>query len=161
MVERRSQFRRGLARVWSQAKRDFGFARQPDSLDALNERLRLRGYGPVIRCIVIGLCFAASYVIFCLFCTVEGQNLANLLLLGGVLHKFANRRARGVPVQWPVFLVAAAVPAINLFAPRGAAPADEKVQDAYKACVNAAEEWCDKYNKNPCPAFEACAQASR
>ena len=160
MVDRRG-VERFFARVWSQAKRDFGFARQPDSLDALNERLRLRGYGPVIRCIVVGLGLAASYVIFYIFFgTIEGQNLANLLLLGGVLHNFANRRARGVPVQWPVFLVAAAVPAINLFAPRGAAPADEKVQDAHKACVNAAEEWCDTYKKCR-DAFEACAQASR
>ena len=161
MVERRSQFRRGLARVWSQAKRDFGFVRQPDSLDALDARLRLQGYSPFVRCSVVGLGLAASYVIFYIFFgTIEGQNLANLLLLGGVLHKFANRRARGVPVQWPVFLVAAAVPAINLFAPRGAAPADEKVQDAYKACVNAAEEWCDTYKKCR-DAFEACTQASR
>ena len=124
MVERHG-VERFFARVWSQAKRDFGFERQPDSLDALDARLRLHGYGPFVRCIVVGLGLAASYVIFYIFFgTIEGQNLMNLLWLGGVLHKFVNR-PRGAPVQWPIFLVAAAVPAINLFAPRGAAPADE------------------------------------
>ena len=116
MVERRSQFRRGLAHVWSQAKRDFGFGeRQPDLLDALDARLRLGGYGPFVRCIVVGLGLAASYVIFFLFLgTIEIQNLVNLLWLGGVLHQFVNR-PRGVPVQWTRLLVVAAIPAINLF----------------------------------------------
>ena len=115
MVERRSQFRRGLTHVWEQAKRDFGFAeRQPDLLDALDARLRLQGH-PVTRCVVVGLGFAASYVFIYFFLgTIEGQNLANLLLLGGVLHKLANR-PRGVPVLWSSFLAAAALPAFLLF----------------------------------------------
>ena len=157
MVDRRG-VERFFARVWSDVKRDFGFAqRQPDFLDALDARLRLQGYHPGIRCVVVGLGFAAFYVIFCLFfCTVEGKNLANLLLLGGVLHQFVIRRQRGAPVLWASFLVAAGVPAINLFAPRGAAPADEKVKAAYKACFNAAKEWCDTYEKCR-DAWEACA----
>ena len=160
MVDRRGA-ERFFARVWSQVKRDFGFGRQPDSLEVLNERLRHAGYRPFTRCVVVGLGFAAFYVIFCLFfCTVEGKNLANLLLLGGVLHKFVIRRQRGAPVLWASFLVAAGVPAINLFAPRGAAPADEKVKAAYKACVNAAKEWCDTYGMG-CDAFEACGPAPR
>ena len=160
MVDRRG-VERFFARVWSDAKRDFGFGRQPDSLEVLNERLRRAGYRPFTRCVVVGLGFAAFYVIFCLFfCTVEGKNLANLLLLGGVLHQFVIRRQRGAPVLWASFLVAAGVPAINLFAPRGAAPADEKVKDVYKACVNAAKECSvvdqDTYKKCN-DAFEACA----
>ena len=89
--------------------------RRPDLLDALDARLRLQGYHPGIRCLVVGLGFAASYVIF-YFCfgTIEGQNLMNLLLLGGVLHKLANR-PRGVPVHWESFLAAAALPAFLLF----------------------------------------------
>ena len=160
MVDRRG-VERFFARVWSQVKRDFGFGRQPDSLEVLNERLRRAGYRPFTRCVVVGLGFAAFYVIFCLFfCTVEGKNLANLLLLGGVLHQFVIRRQRGAPVLWASFLVAAGVPAINLFAPRGAVPADEKVKDVYKACVNAAKEWCDTYGMG-CDAFEACGPAPR
>ena len=160
MVDRRG-VERFFARVWSQVKRDFGFGRQPDSLEVLNERLRRAGYRPFTRCVVVGLGFAAFYVIFCLFfCTVEGKNLANLLLLGGVLHQFVIRRQRGAPVLWASFLVAAGVPAINLFAPRGAAPADEKVKAAYKACLNAAKECSvvdqDTYKKCN-DAFEACA----
>ena len=124
MVDRRG-VERFFARVWSQAKRDFGFVRQPDSLDRLNERLRLRGYGPVIRCIVVGLGLAASYVIFYIFFgTIEGQNLANLLLLGGVLHKLVNR-PRGAEVHWPSFLRAAAVPALFLVLPRLSSLADD------------------------------------
>ena len=160
MVDRRGA-EHFFARVWSQVKSDFGFGRQPDSLEVLNERLRRAGYRPFTRCVVVGLGFAAFYVIFCLFfCTVEGKNLANLLLLGGVLHQFVIRRQRGAPVLWASFLVAAGVPAIYLFAPRGAAPADEKVKDVYKACVNAAKEWCDTYEKCR-DAWEACGPASR
>ena len=216
MVDRRG-VERFFARVWSDVKRDFGFAqRQPDFLDALDARLRLQGDHPGI--IVIRL--AASYVFIYFFLgTVEGQNLANLLLLGGVLHKLANR-PRGVPVHWESFLAAAALPAFLLFSrskffeeneglvslvlppllfllllgwfivklatrprgaevdweplitlalllfgavvapPQGAAPADEKVKAAYKACVNAAKEWCDTYEKCR-DAWEACADASR
>ena len=104
------------------AKRDFGLnlfepvrvQRRPAFLDALDARLRLRGYHPFIRCIVIGLCFAAaSAVVLTICCTTEGQNLANLLLLGGVLHKLVNR-PRGAEVQWTSFLAAAAPPAIFL-----------------------------------------------
>ena len=115
MVDRRG-VERFFARVWSDVKRDFGFAqRQPDLLDALDARLRLQGYGPVIRCIAVGLGLAASIGIFFLFLgTVEIQNLVYLLWLGGVLHQVVNR-PRGVPVQWTRFLVAAAIPAINLF----------------------------------------------
>ena len=58
-------------------------------------------------------------------------------------------------MQWTRLLVAAAIPAINLFASWV-----ENVKDTYKACVNAAEEWCDTYEKCR-DAFEACAQASR
>ena len=145
-----------FARVWSDVKRDFGFAqRQPDFLDALDARLRLQGYHPLSRCVVVGLGFAASYVIFYIFfVTREIQNLVYLLWLGGLLHQVVNR-PRGVPVQWTRFLVAAAIPAINLFASWV-----ENVKDTYKACVNAAEEWCDTYEKCH-DAFEACAQASR
>jgi len=114
MVDRRGA-ERFFARVWSDAKRDFGFAqRQPDFLDALDARLRLQGYHPGIRCVVVGLGLAASYAIFLLFfCTIEIQNLVYLLWLGGVLHQFVNR-PRGVPVQWTRFIVTAAIPAINL-----------------------------------------------
>ena len=110
MVDRRG-VERFFARVWSDAKRDFGFAqRRPDLLDALDARLRLQGDHPGI--IVIRL--AASYVfVYIFFGTVEGQNLANLLLLGGVLHKLVNR-PRGAEVHWPSFLRAAAVPALFL-----------------------------------------------
>ena len=112
MVERRSQFRRGLAHVWKFSKGVFGIEeRRPDLLDALDARLRLQGDHPGI--IVIRL--AASYVfVYIFFGTIEGQNLANLLLLGGVLHKLANR-PRGVPVHWESFLAAAALPAFLLF----------------------------------------------
>ena len=111
MVDRRG-VERFFARVWSDVKRDFGFAqRQPDFLDALDARLRLQGDHPGI--IVIRL--AASYVfVYIFFGTIEGQNLANLLLLGGVLHKLANR-PRGVPVHWESFLAAGALPAFLLF----------------------------------------------
>ena len=115
MVDRRG-VERFFARVWSDVKRDFGFAqRQPDFLDALDARLRLQGYHPGIRCLVVGLGLAASYAIFCIFfCTREIQNLVYLLWLGGLLHQVVNR-PRGVPVQWTRLLVAAAIPAINLF----------------------------------------------
>ena len=112
MVERRSQlFRRGLAH----ARGIFGIEeRRPDLLDALDARLRLQGYSPVIRCIAVGLGLAASIFIFFLFLdTIEIQNLIYLLWLGGVLHQVVNR-PRGVPVQWTRFIVTAAIPAINL-----------------------------------------------
>ena len=111
MVDRRG-VERFFARVWSDVKRDFGFAqRQPDFLDALDARLRLQGDHPGI--IVIRL--AASYVVFYIwFVTIEVQNLVYLLWLGGLLHQVVNR-PRGVPVQWTRLLVAAAIPAINLF----------------------------------------------
>ena len=86
-----------------------------DDAEALDARLRLQGYHPGIRCVVVGLGFAASYAIFCIFfCTREIQNLVYLLWLGGVLHQVVNR-PRGVPVQWTRLLVTAAIPAINLF----------------------------------------------
>ena len=111
MVDRRG-VERFFARVWSHTKRVYGFEeRRPDLLDARDARLRLQGEHPGI--IVIRL--AASYVfVYIFFGTIEGQNLANLLLLGGVLHRLSNR-PRGVPVQWTRLLVAAAIPAINLF----------------------------------------------
>ena len=114
MVDRRG-VERFFARVWSDVKRDFGFAqRQPDFLDALDARLRLQGYHPVVRCVVLGLGLAASYAIFCIFfVTIEIQNLVYLLWLGGGLHQVVNR-PRGVPVQWTRFIVTAAIPAINL-----------------------------------------------
>ena len=114
MVERRG-VERFFASVWSDVKRDFGFAqRQPDALDALDARLRIKGYHPVVRCIVVGLGLAATYAIVFLFLgTIEIQNLVYLLWLGGVLHQVVNR-PRGVHVQWTRFLVAAAIPAINL-----------------------------------------------
>ena len=116
MVERPSQFRRGLAHVWKFSKGVFGIEeRRPDLLDALDARLRLSGYSPFVRCVVVGLGVAASYAIFCIFfCTREIQNLVYLLWLGGLLHQVVNR-PRGVPVQWTRLLVAAAIPAINLF----------------------------------------------
>ena len=112
MVERPSQFRSGLAH----AKGIFGFEeRRPDLLDALDARLRLQGYHPGIRCVVVGLGLAASIAIFFLFLgTREIQNLVYLLWLGGVLHQVVNR-PRGVPVQWTRLVVTAAIPAINLF----------------------------------------------
>ena len=116
MVDRRG-VERFFARVWSDVKRDFGFAqRQPDFLDALDARLRLQGYHPLLsRCVVVGLGFAASYVFIYFFLgTIEIQNLVYLLWLGGLLHQVVNR-PRGVPVQWTRLLVAAAIPAINLF----------------------------------------------
>ena len=115
MVDRRG-VERFFARVWGDVKRDFGFAqRQPDFLDALDARLRLQGYHPGIRCVVVGLGLAASYAIFYIFfVTIEVQNLVYLLWLGGLLHQVVNR-PRGVPVQWTRLLVAAAIPAINLF----------------------------------------------
>ena len=112
-----------FAFAWSQVKRDFGFERRPAVevhprlrafLDALDARLRLRGYHPVVRCIVVGLVLLlvlAFTLTVC--CTTEGRNLANLLLLGGVLHKLVNR-PRGAEVHWPSFLRAAAVPALFL-----------------------------------------------
>ena len=113
-----------FAFAWSQAKRDFGFEPRPAvevhprlraNLDALDARLRLSGYSPFVRCVVVGLGVAASYAIFCIFfCTREIQNLVYLLWLGGLLHQVVNR-PRGVPVQWTRLLVAAAIPAINLF----------------------------------------------
>ena len=112
-----------FAFAWSQAKRDFGFERRPAVevhprlrafLDALDARLRLRGYRPFIRCTVVGLVLLlASAITLTVCCTTEGRNLANLLLLGGVLHKLVNR-PHGVPVQWTSFLRAAAVPAFFL-----------------------------------------------
>ncbi len=114
MVDRRG-VERFFARVWSHTKGVYGFAqRQPDALDALDARLRLQGYSPVIRCIAVGLGLAASYAIFFLFLgTIEIQNLVYLLWLGGVLHQVVNR-PRGVPAQWTRLLVTAAIPAINL-----------------------------------------------
>ena len=111
MVERRSQFQRGLA----DGKGIFGIEeRRPDLLDALDARLRLQGYSPFVRCIAVGLGIAASIAIVFLFLgTREIQNLVYLLWLGGVLHQVVNR-PRGVPVQWTRFLVSAAIPAINL-----------------------------------------------
>ena len=112
MVERRSQLRRGLAQ---HVRGIFGIEeRRPDLLDALDARLRLQGYSPVIRCIAVGLGLAASIAIFFLFLgTIKIQNLVYLLWLGGVLHQVVNR-PRGVPVQWTRFIVTAAIPAINL-----------------------------------------------
>ena len=112
-----------FAFAWSQAKRDFGFEPRPAvevhprlraNLDALDARLRLRGYRPFVRCIVVGLVlFIVSAFALAICCTTEGRNLANLLLLGGVLHKLVNR-PRGAEVHWPSFLRAAAVPALFL-----------------------------------------------
>jgi hypothetical protein len=155
MVDRRG-VERFFARVWSHTKGVFGIEeRRPDLLDALDARLRLQGYHPLSRCVVVGLGLAASYAIFYIFfVTREVQNLIYLLWLGGLLHQVVNR-PRGVPVQWTRLLVAAAIPAINLFASWA-----EKVKDTYEACVNAAEEWCDTHEKCR-DAFEACANASR
>ena len=112
MVERRSQFRRGLAH---HVRGIFGVEeRRPDLLDALDARLRLRGYHPFIRCTVVGLVLLlVTAFTLAICCTTEGRNLANLLLLGGVLHKLVNR-PRGAEVHWPSFLRAAAVPALFL-----------------------------------------------
>ena len=119
---------RGFARfAWSQAKRDFGFEPRPAVevhprlrafLDALDARLRLRGYRPFVRCTVVGLVLLlVSAITLTVCCTTEGRNLANLLLLGGVLHKLVNR-PRGAEVHWPSFLRAAAVPALFLLLSR-------------------------------------------
>ena len=115
---------RGFARfAWNQVKRDFGLnlfepveiQRRLAFLDALDARLGLSEYHPVIRCVAVGLGFAASTAVaLAICCTTEGRNLANLLLLGGVLHKLANR-PRGVPVHWESFLAAGALPAFLLF----------------------------------------------
>ena len=115
MVDRRG-VERFFARVWSHTKGVFGIEeRRPDLLDALDARLRLQGYHPLSRCVVVGLGLAASYAIFYIFfVTREVQNLIYLLWLGGLLHQVVNR-PRGVPVQWTRLLVAAAIPAINLF----------------------------------------------
>ena len=88
MVDRRG-VERFFARVWSHTKRVYGFEeRRPDLLDALDARLRLQGYHPGIRCIVVGLGLAASYVLFFLFLgTREIQNLVYLLWLGGCSTK--------------------------------------------------------------------------
>ena len=83
-----------------------------------------------------------------------------LLLLGGFILKLATR-PRGAEVDWEplitlLFFLFCAVVA----PPQGAAPADEKVKAAYKACFNAAKEWCDTYGMG-CDAFEACGPAPR
>ncbi len=94
-------------------------------MDALDARLRLRGYRPFVRCIVVGLVlFIVSAITLTVCCTTEGRNLANLLLLGGVLHKLVNR-PRGAEVHWPSFIRAAAVPAIFLLLSRLSSLADE------------------------------------
>ena len=126
---------RGFARfAWSQVKRDFGFEPRPAVevhprlrafLDALDARLRLRGYHPFIRCTVVGLVLLlVTAFTLAICCTTEGRNLANLLLLGGVLHRLVNR-PRGAEVHWPSFIRAAAVPAIFLLLSRLSSLADE------------------------------------
>ena len=134
-----------FAFAWSQAKRDFGFERRPAVevhprlrafLDALDARLRLRGYRPFVRCTVVGLVLLlVSAITLTVCCTTEGRNLANLLLLGGVLHKLVNR-PRGAEVHWPSFLRAAAVPAIFLVLSRLSNLADEARKEREEL-----EEW--------------------
>ena len=83
-----------------------------------------------------------------------------LLLLGGFILKLATR-PRGAEVDWePLISLALLLFGAVVAPPQGAAPADEKVKAAYKACVNAAKEWCDTYEKCR-DAWEACAHASR
>ena len=79
-----------------------------------------------------------------------------LLLLGGFILKLATR-PRGAEVDWePLITLAFLLFGAVVAPPQGAAPADEKVEAAYKACVNAAKEWCDTYEKCR-DAWEACA----
>ena len=141
MVDRRG-VERFFARVWSDVKRDFGFAqRQPDFLDALDARLRLRGYRPFVRCTVVGLVLLlVSAITLTVCCTTEGRNLANLLLLGGVLHKLVNR-PRGAEVHWPSFLRAAAVPALFLLLSRLSSLADEAKAERLRKEREELEEW--------------------
>jgi len=83
-----------------------------------------------------------------------------LLLLGGFILKLATR-PRGAEVDWePLITLAFLLFGAVVAPPQGAAPADEKVKAAYKACVNAAKEWCDTYEKCR-DAWEACAHASQ
>ena len=115
MVERRSAVseRFGARHV----KGIFGIEeRRPDLLDALDARLRLQGYHPGIRCVVVGLGFAASYAIFCIFFVHKRDPEFGLLIVAWRGCYTKSRTApRGVPVQWTRLLVAAAIPAINLF----------------------------------------------
>ena len=83
-----------------------------------------------------------------------------LLLLGGFILKLA-KRPRGAEVDWnPLIILALVLFGPIVAPPRGAAPADEKVKAAYKACLNAAKECSvvdqDTYKKCN-DAFEACA----
>ena len=83
-----------------------------------------------------------------------------LLLLGWFILKLATR-PRGAEVDWePLITLAFLLFGAVVAPPQWAAPADEKVKAAYKACVNAAKEWCDTYEKCR-DAWEACAHASR
>ena len=139
-----------FAFVWSQAKRDFGFEPRPAVevrdprlrafLDALDARLRLRGYRPFVRCTVVGLVLLlviAFTLTVC--CTTEGRNLANLLLLGGVLHKLVNR-PRGAEVHWPSFIRAAALSALFLFLSSLSSLADKAKKEREEL-----EEWRAKH----------------
>ena len=83
-----------------------------------------------------------------------------LLLLGGFILKLA-KRPRGAEVDWnPLIILALVLFGPIVAPPQGAAPADEKVKAAYKACLNAAKECSvvdqDTYKKCN-DAFEACA----
>ena len=79
-----------------------------------------------------------------------------LLLLGGFILKLATR-PRGAEVDWePLITLALLLFGAVVAPPQGAAPADEKVKAAYKACLNAAKECGDTYKKCS-DAFEACA----
>ena len=83
-----------------------------------------------------------------------------LLLLGGFILKLATR-PRGAEVDWePLITLALLLFGAVVAPPQGAAPADEKVKAAYKACLNAAKECSvvdqDTYKKCN-DAFEACA----
>ena len=79
-----------------------------------------------------------------------------LLLLGGFILKLATR-PRGAEVDWePLISLALLLFGAVVAPPQGAAPADEKVKAAYKACLNAAKECGDTYKKCS-DAFEACA----
>ena len=83
-----------------------------------------------------------------------------LLLLGGFILKLATR-PRGAEVDWePLITLAFLLFGAVVAPPQGAAPADEKVKAAYEACVNAAKEWCDTYEKCR-DAWMACADASQ
>ena len=141
---------RGFARfAWNQVKRDFGFEPRPAVevhprlrafLDALDARLRLRGYHPFVRCTVVGLVlFIVTAVALAICCTTEGRNLANLLLLGGVLHKLVNR-PRGAEVHWPSFIRAAALPALFLFLSSLSSLADKAKKEREEL-----EEWRAKH----------------